>query len=117
MELTFNPPCKRYQRQKHTTPIVPGNPYPGGNPAHPPLVFCNLEERVATSVVVVRDEEHPLNLSGGKEVFVPERFLYGLIPHALLDAYHFWKDESRAPVGTPTGLMPLLSRGYKRLLG
>jgi len=32
------------------------------------------------SVVVVRDVSHPLNLSNGKEIYIPRRFLFGLVP-------------------------------------
>jgi len=39
-------------------------------------------------------------LSGGKEILVPARLLYGVIPDALLDTYHFWQDESIVPLGT-----------------
>ena len=35
----------------------------------------------------------PENLSGTEEQFVPARLLYGLLPQALLDTYHFWQDD------------------------
>lgn len=70
-----------------------------------------------TSVLVVREQQHFLNISGGKEILVPSRLLYGAVPHALLDAYRFWQDESIAPRGTLAENMASASRGYKRLLG
>lgn len=69
------------------------------------------------SVLVVREQQHVLNISGGRETLVPERFLYGVVPHALLEAYRFWEDESLAPRGTKPDDFARLSRGYKRLLG
>ena len=69
------------------------------------------------SVLVVREQQHHLNISGGRETLVPSRFLYGVVPHALLDAYRFWEDESLAPRGTKEEDFARLSRGYKRLLG
>lgn len=93
-----------------------GKPYPTGHPRN--SVICaslNPEKPEVASVVIVRDREHPLNISGGKEVFIPERFLHGLVPQALLDAYRFWKDESRAPRGFDPSSPP--SMGHKRLLG
>lgn len=71
----------------------------------------------ASSVLVVRDQQHIKNLSGGKEVLVPSRLLYGLIPDALLDAYTFWQDESIVPQGTTIDDFAMASRGYKRLRG
>jgi hypothetical protein len=67
---------------------------------------------MAASVVIVRDVEHSSNLSGGREIFIPSRYLYGVVPHALLDAYQFWQDESVAPAGS---LAPVV--GYKKLRG
>lgn len=69
------------------------------------------------SVLVVREQSHILNISGGRETLVPARLLYGVVPHALLDAYRFWEDESLAPRGTKPEDFARLSRGYKRLLG
>jgi hypothetical protein len=71
----------------------------------------------ALSVLVVREQQHILNISGGRETLVPARLLYGVVPHALLDAYRFWEDESLAPRGTRSEDFARLSRGYKRLLG
>lgn len=68
------------------------------------------------SILIIRDQQHNLNLSGGKELFLSPRFLYGLIPHALLDAYSFWRSEGLAPVGTPVEQLHKY-RGYQRLLG
>jgi hypothetical protein len=71
----------------------------------------------SASVLVVREQQHHLNISGGRETLVPARFLYGVVPHALLDAFRFWEDESMAPRGTKPEDFAKLSRGYKRLLG
>lgn len=71
----------------------------------------------AASVRIVRDAGHRLNLSGGKEVFVPSRLLYGVVPQALLDTYRFWQDESVAPKGVADDEYLAASRGYKRLRG
>lgn len=91
-----------------------GQPYPGGDPSRNPVVYSDIAKQLrVASVVVVRDPDHPKNLSGGREVYIPERYLYGLIPQALLDAYLFWKDESLAPRGA--GSLPV--EGYKRLMG
>lgn len=65
--------------------------------------------------MIVRD--HHLNFSGGKEILVPSRLLYGVIPDALLDTYHFWQDESIVPVGTTIDNIENAMRGYKRLRG
>lgn len=96
-----------------------GVPYPAGDPRQAPFVASSLESQPvgAASVLVVRDAVHHSNLSGGREVLVPERFLRGLIPQALLDAYLFWKDESQVPRGTSPEQFLVASRGYKRLLG
>ena len=69
------------------------------------------------SVRIVRDAGHTSNLSGGKEVFVPSRLLYGVLPQALLDAYRFWQDESVAPKGVTDDEFLASCRGYKRLRG
>lgn len=68
-----------------------------------------------TSVVIVREPQHHLNLSGGGETLIPMRLLFGLIPQALLNAYLFWQDESIAPRhGDPAEQTP---GSYKRLRG
>lgn len=71
----------------------------------------------ASSILVVRDQQHHLNLSGGKEVLVPSRLLHGVVPEALLDAYTFWQDESVVPEGTTIDQYEAAMRGYKRLRG
>lgn len=80
-------------------------------------LYSDLEAKATESVLIIREQQHPLNLSGGKEVLVPPRYLYGVVPQALLDAYTFWKDESKAPRGTSMLGFPIASRGYKRLRG
>jgi hypothetical protein len=56
-------------------------------------------------------------MSGGREVLIPSRFLYGLVPDALLDAYNFWQDESVEPVEKDKNDLIDTTRGYKRLCG
>jgi len=57
---------------------------------------------------------HPENLSGGRELMVPSRLLYGVVPECILDTYRFWQDESVSPFGEdPSWAM----RGYRRLRG
>jgi hypothetical protein len=58
-----------------------------------------------------------LNLSGGKETLVPERFLYGIIPQTLLENYVFWQDESIVPFGTKIENFVMANKSYKKLLG
>lgn len=53
------------------------------------------------SCVITRGSEFPQNLSGGTETFVPERLLYGILPHALLTQYLFWQDEEDNLRGYP----------------
>jgi thiol-disulfide isomerase/thioredoxin len=69
------------------------------------------------SVLIHRDQQHKLNLSGGRETLVPSRLLYGVVPETLLDNYLFWQDESIAPPGTRIDDLPIVSRGYKRMRG
>jgi hypothetical protein len=69
------------------------------------------------SILVVRDQQHHLNFSGGKEVLVPSRLLYGVVPDALLDSYTFWQDESIVPEGITIDQFEDAMRGYKRLRG
>lgn len=57
-----------------------------------------------------------MNLSGGRETFIPVRLLYGVVPQALLDAYMFWRDESSSPRNTFVDYREQLS-GYQRLRG
>ncbi len=46
-----------------------------------------------TSVVIIRDKNHPDNISGSDEQFIPSRLLYGIVPSALLDTHLFWQDK------------------------
>jgi hypothetical protein len=72
------------------------------------------------SVVICREAQHPKNLSGGREKLIPSRFLYGLLPQALLDAYLFWQDERTQPASKHSR-MDEISEGsfnfYRRLRG
>ena len=84
-----------------------GNAYPCG--VHGSLMndIDLLSRKPSLSVLVVRDSQHPANLSGGQETFVPARLLYGVVPEALLDGYTFWQDESIFPKeGHQQGLTP-----------
>ena len=63
----------------------------------------------SANVLIVRDPQHHLNISGGKETYLPAHFLFGVVPHALLDEYTFWQTEGVAPVGTPLVRMQSLS--------
>jgi hypothetical protein len=77
-----------------------GDPYPAGLGES----LCNHIDKDGShwkhSVMIVRDAEHESNLSGGKEVLVPSRLLYGLLPQTLLDQYTFWQDERTSPAGS-----------------
>jgi hypothetical protein len=70
-----------------------------------------------SSVVIVREPQHRLNLSGGAETLIPSRLLFGLVPQALLDAYVFWQDESTSPRHSDPDLAPAPDGSYKRLRG
>lgn len=94
-----------------------GTPYPTGVRDNLSNDVTGVSANGALSVLVVREQQHILNISGGRETLVPARLLYGVVPHALLDAYRFWEDESLAPRGTKPEDFAHLSRGYKRLLG
>lgn len=78
-------------------------------------IVSELSEKSTTSVSILRNRQHVQNFSGGRELFIPSRYLSGLIPQALLDSYQFWRDESKAP--SARGLPTEISRGYMRLTG
>jgi len=46
------------------------------------------------SCVVYREHNARNNISKGKEMFLPQRYLYGLVPQALLDRYMMWQDTN-----------------------
>ena len=94
-----------------------GRPYPMGVTAFLTNDIEGISANAHSSVIVVREQQHHLNISGGRERLVPSRLLYGAVPHALLDAYTFWQDESIAPQGTLPGDLSTACRGYKRMLG
>ena len=73
--------------------------------------------KVGSSVVVVREQQHHKNISGGREFLIPSRLLYGAIPEALLESYLFWQDESLVPQETHPDDYSKLCRDYKRLRG
>ena len=53
------------------------------------------------SAVITRDWTVEANLSLGTETFMPSRLMWGLVPHALLEEYEFWQDESDQLRGYP----------------
>eukprot|EP01038_Epipyxis_sp_PR26KG_P004031 gene4031-5768_t len=94
-----------------------GAPYPMGVNDYLVNDIEGTSQYPHASVIVLRETQHKLNLSGGKEKLVPSRFLFGLVPEALLTAYIFWQDESLVPRGTSMDSFGSASRGYKRLRG
>jgi hypothetical protein len=95
-----------------------GEPYKGDGPAD--SLFNDITGRSkqdTLSVIIIREQQHHLNMSGGKEIFVPKRFLFGVIPQAVQDAYRFWQDESVAPRFSAPEEFARASLGYKRLIG
>ena len=94
-----------------------GSPYPAGVQASLLNELEGMSANASLSALIIRDQQHALNLSGGKETFIPSRLLYGAIPQALLDAYLFWRDESVSPrnMEAPSNRDPL--SGYQRLRG
>eukprot|EP01012_Entosiphon_sulcatum_P009332 TRINITY_DN1521_c0_g2_i1.p1 TRINITY_DN1521_c0_g2~~TRINITY_DN1521_c0_g2_i1.p1 ORF type:complete len:4962 (-),score=1074.52 TRINITY_DN1521_c0_g2_i1:73-14958(-) len=65
----------------------------------PPLFrFCAAGkvdgETNGTGCVVIRESTVPENLSGSEEMFIPQRLLFGILPHVLLDKYNFWQDDN-----------------------
>ena len=57
--------------------------------------------RRQTSCVITRGSDYAQNLSGGTEMLIPERLLYGVVPQALLEQYVFWQDEADNLRGYP----------------
>jgi hypothetical protein len=49
------------------------------------------------SLVIVRQNSE----LGGNEVFIPSRLLHGVVPSALLEAFHIWQGEDDLLRGTP----------------
>lgn len=72
-----------------------GSPYPTG-----------VNATSQGSVMIIRDVNHQDNLSGGKETFIPERLLYGLLPSALFDVTYL----------IPPSLFCLLTHPHLELL-
>lgn len=64
------------------------------------------------SCIISRGFENDSNLSGGRETYVPDRLLHGLLPQALLDAYTFWQSQADDLLGypkTPASSMYMIS--------
>jgi len=74
------------------------------------LVSTTRNPHPEKSVVIKRDTSHPDNLSNGKEVYIPRRLLFGLVPQCILDEYRFWRDETAVAANGRIGHMRLL--GY-----
>ena len=94
-----------------------GAPYPQSVQE---CLMNDLEDGVSepqNSVLIIREAQHFENLSGGREVLIPSRLLYGTLPQALLDAYRFWQDESICPRDMIDSGGAQAVHGYKRLLG
>ena len=68
-----------------------GSPYPQGVGG---ALFDDLETADGKSVIIYREATHELNLSGGREKYIPPRMLFGAVPDCLLAEYKFWQDES-----------------------
>lgn len=94
-----------------------GSPYPMELSGSLYNDIDGISSNAKASVLIVRDPSHQSNLSGGKEISVPSRFLYGVLPDSLLENYNFWQDESICPMNTLPENLELASRGYKRLRG
>lgn len=43
------------------------------------------------NAVITRGWDHSFNLSGGTELFIPDRLLQGVVPSSLLQDYTFWQ--------------------------
>jgi len=54
------------------------------------------------SVVIHRGPECVENLAGTIEMYVPPRFLVGLLPEGLVEKYSFWQDENDNIRGYPS---------------
>ncbi|CUF98849.1 Hypothetical protein, putative, partial [Bodo saltans] len=56
---------------------------------------------VPTSAVILRRPTHPKNLSRSIETYLPHRFLYALLPDAIVQNHTFWQDEDDNIRGYP----------------
>jgi thiol-disulfide isomerase/thioredoxin len=54
-----------------------------------------------SGAVILRDMRACGNMSGSEEMFVPQRFLFGLIPQVLVDDHLFWQDSQDNITGYP----------------
>ena len=55
----------------------------------------------APSAVITREANVKDNMSGTEEMFVPTRYLFGVLPAALLEAHSFWMDDNDNIRGYP----------------
>jgi len=53
------------------------------------------------SCVISRHRDYADNLTGTKETFIPDRLLYGIVPHCLFETHRFWQDENDNIHGYP----------------
>jgi hypothetical protein len=54
-----------------------------------------------TSAVITREASCDENLSLGVETYIPDRLLWGIVPHTLLEQHCFWQDEDDHLRGYP----------------
>lgn len=94
-----------------------GSPYPMGVNDYLSNDINGVSRLPANSVMIYRDQQHHLNLSGGRETLIPSRLLYGAVPDSLLESYVFWEDESVLPPGCDFASFPQGIRSYQRLRG
>ncbi len=57
--------------------------------------------RAGPSAVISREATVADNFAGTEEMFVPSRYLYGVLPSALLDTHLFWMDDNDTLRGYP----------------
>lgn len=57
--------------------------------------------RPAPTAVITREATLADNLAGTEELLVPSRYLFGLIPTALLESHKFWLDDNDNLRGYP----------------
>jgi thiol-disulfide isomerase/thioredoxin len=55
------------------------------------------------TALITREATLKDNLSGTTETFIPCRYLYGVLPQALIDGHRFWMDDNDNLRGYPLG--------------
>jgi hypothetical protein len=98
-----------------------GRPYPANLRDHLINDIDCIAANTHLSVLIIREKQHHLNISGCREKLVPSRLLYGVVPDTLLETYRFWEDESILPRGNTkmdeNNIKMISAVGYKRMLG